>query len=108
METDHETPEISEVTRRNIVNRRDFVQFHADCYPLIYQTGKTEFDSALPAPYQRFNYAALGLISIALALTVFGIVNCSTPFFKVAVVFSASTLAGRSTIRRIWFEQNSE
>jgi hypothetical protein len=54
------------------------------------------------------NYAALGLISNVFAFAVFGIVSCRTPFFKVAVVFSASILAGRSTIRRIWFEQNSE
>ena len=72
------------------------------------QTGKTEFDSVLPACTQPADYAALGLISIVFAFAVFGMVNCNTPFFNVAVVFSASTLAGRSTIRRIWFEQDSE
>ena len=71
-----------------------------------YSTGTAE-SPRLPVR-TILNYAALGLISIVFGFTAFGMINCRTPFFKVAVVFSASTLAGRSTILRIWFEQNSE
>ena len=88
-----------------------FRQFQADCCkPDLSCTGRAKPESfpGLPVRTDPKNYAALGLISIVFALAVFGMVNCRTPFFRVAVVFSASTLAGRSTIRRIWFEQNSE
>jgi len=90
-----------------------FRQFQAPLTPkipgfelILDGQGRSRFRVCPSAPIH--NYAALGLISIVFALAVFGIVNCRTPFFNVAVVFSASTVAGRSTVRKIWFEQNSE
>ena len=54
------------------------------------------------------NYAFFDLVPITFALTVLGMVNCSTPFCRMAVPFLASTLAGSSMILRIWSQQHSE
>ena len=88
------------VTRRHIVNRRHSVSPSGGV--ALCGRGKGIMVSRFaPASPILEDYAALALISIVFDSAAFGMFNCRTPFFKVAVVFSASTVAGRSTVRRI-------
>ena len=87
-----------------------FRQFLADCYPGVdlYGRGKAERFRVYPSVNDPRNCAAL-----ALDLNCFRLASFWHGQLQDAILQSCSGLlgiqvAGRSTVRRIWFEQNSE